>query len=141
VQVFDACEVIRETECAYPDQEETVIHRHWRMGPAIAALAVALVLVAGAQAGPTPQLPAALQLSDPALASYRGGTAGLAPTNPAALGKTRLDPSSDASTAYLAYLAKQHAAFQLSLTKALGRTVEMPITPFHSRVYGLTKGP
>jgi subtilisin family serine protease len=143
------------------------------MSAAAATLVVVLVLVAGAQAGSTPQLsvpqapqvaavtgtvtaqvatvtdlithvvgsivptqavaPTGLaqyivQLSDPPLASYRGGIAGLAPTNPEALGQTRLDAKSDASKAYLAYLAQQHTAFQVSLTKALGRAVSMPIT-------------
>lgn len=52
-----------------------------------------------------------VRLADPPLASYRGGIAGLAPTNPAALGQTKLDVDSPASLAYLAHLDAQHQAF------------------------------
>ena len=67
-----------------------------------------------------------VQLTDPPLASYRGGVAGLAPTNPSTLGAVRLDPKSAASKAYLDYLAGKQSGVQGSLQTALGRTVSFP---------------
>lgn len=71
-----------------------------------------------------------VQLSDPPLASYRGGIAGLPATNPGTIGQRKLDPSSPASKAYLAYLAQRQSAFEVSLTKTLARPVSLP---FHYR--------
>jgi minor extracellular serine protease Vpr len=45
-----------------------------------------------------------VQLSDPALALYKGGISNLAPTSPEAIGKIKLDVNSPASVAYIAYL-------------------------------------
>lgn len=69
-----------------------------------------------------------VQLTDPPLASYRGGNAGLAPTNPATLGATRLDPKSAASKAYLDYLAGKEGAVKGALQTTVGRTVSFPYT-------------
>lgn len=67
-----------------------------------------------------------VQLADPPLASYRGGIAGLAPTNPATLGAVRLDPKSAASKAYLDYLAGKQSSVRTALQTALGRAVSFP---------------
>jgi len=64
-----------------------------------------------------------VRLADAPLASYRGGIAGLAATNPAARGEVKLDPASAASKAYLQLLATKHAAFENAMTAALGRSV------------------
>lgn len=66
-----------------------------------------------------------VQLDAPALASYRGGVAGLAPTNPAELGETRLDVDSAASRAYLKHLAVRHTAAEAGIESAVGRQVEV----------------
>lgn len=111
----------------------------------LGALGVMLVLAVGSQAGTGAQVSQVLalagptaavttpeqyivQLSDPPLSSYRGGIAGLAPTNPEALGQRKLDPTSAASKAYLTYLSQQHAAFVTRLTQALARPVSQPFT-------------
>ncbi len=103
--------------------------RAWRIA-ALLGLAVALATtLASAQAG------AALgtdryivRLSEPPLASYRGGIAGLAATNPAATGSARLNPASPASKAYLDHLSTRHAAVRTAMQAALGRTVAVPFT-------------
>ena len=103
--------------------------RAWRVA-ALLGLAVALATtLASAQAG------AALgtdryiaRLSEPPPASYRGGIAGLAATNPAATGSARLNPASPASKAYLDHLSTRHAAVRAAMQAALGRTVEVPFT-------------
>lgn len=66
-----------------------------------------------------------IRLADPPLASYRGGITGLAPTNPATLGRVKLDANSPASRAYLDYLSLQQAAFRTSMEQALGRAVQV----------------
>jgi Peptidase inhibitor I9/Subtilase family len=94
---------------------------------ALVALGVLLTLAVGSQAGAAPAGRYIVQLDDPPLASYRGGIAGLQATNPGALGQTRLDPTSAAAKAYLAYLAQKQSAFQSTLTQTLGRAVSVPI--------------
>src|SRR5258705_4460790 len=112
-----------------PLGRDLLTHRPWRPGAVLTALAVVLVLVVGSQAGAAPSIGRYIvQLSDPPLASYRGGVTGLQATNPSALGKTRLDVSSPASQAYLSYLDKQQASFRTPLTQALGRTVTVPFS-------------
>jgi hypothetical protein len=68
------------------------------------ALAAALTLIAATVGAGTGTAAAGdtyiVQLADPPLASYTGGLAGLAATNPAALGQVKLDPKSPASRAY-----------------------------------------
>jgi len=66
-----------------------------------------------------------VKLSDPPLASYRGGLAGLAPTNPEALGKVKLNVDSPASLAYLGYLAGRHQAVGTAMTAVLGGAVDV----------------
>ena len=65
-----------------------------------------------------------VQLSDPPLASYRGGVPGLAATNPAARGEVKLSPTSTASRAYLDYLSTKQAGFLAAAAQALGRPVD-----------------
>jgi len=77
----------------------------------LAMLAGFVLLAVGSQAGAgAPLQRYIVQLSDPPLASYRGGVPGLAATNPAALGAVKLDPASPASRAYLNYLDQRQTA-------------------------------
>jgi subtilisin family serine protease len=69
-----------------------------------------------------------VRLADAPLASYRGGIAGLAATNPAKIGAVKLNPSSDASVAYLHYLDDQHASFLDRAGQAFGRTLTPAFT-------------
>ena len=102
-----------------------------RPRPAARALIppVALTALTAALLLPAPVASAAetsdyvVQLADAPLASYRGGVAGLAPTNPGALGEVRLDVDSAASEAYLAHLASVHGAVEAALEAAIGRDV------------------
>jgi hypothetical protein len=103
-----------------------------RTGIAVLALAATLSLaavMAGAQAraaGDTDLY--IVQLADPPLASYTGGIAGLAATNPAALGEVKLDASSPASKAYLAHLDSRRQAVLSAAKAALGRDVATRFT-------------
>jgi subtilisin family serine protease len=105
-----------------------VTHRVWKAGGTLAVLGVLLlVLAVGSQAGATLDR-YIVQLSDPPLASYRGGISGLQATNPATIGAVKLDTSSAASKAYLNYLAQKQAAFQGALAQTLGHSVSVPIS-------------
>jgi subtilisin family serine protease len=92
----------------------------------VSVIAVALLATAfvGAQAGASSSAPYIVQLSDPPLASYRGGISGLEATNPAARGEVKLDPPSAASRAYLDYLRGRQSSFLTNAQLALGRTLE-----------------
>jgi subtilisin family serine protease len=106
-----------------------VNHRRWKGVATLVVLGATLVLAIGSQAGAAPAVGQYIvQLSDPPLASYRGGIAGLAATNPATLGVRKLDPTSAASKAYLTYLSQQQAAFAHALTQSLARPVELPLS-------------
>lgn len=61
----------------------------------------------------------------PALASYRGGLAGLAPTAAAVLGALRLDAQSNAALAYLDFLELEQTALIKLAEAALGRTLNV----------------
>jgi subtilisin family serine protease len=95
----------------------------WRI-LAVLGLAVALATtLASAQAGAAAATERYIvKLDDAPLASYRGGIAGLAATNPAAIGAVKLDPTSAASKAYVDYLAGRQSAVLAALTAAIGRT-------------------
>lgn len=95
--------------------------RSIRTAGTVAVLGALLVLAIGAQAGAASLSGYIVQLSDPPLASYRGGVPGLAATNPATIGATKLDPSSPASKAYLSYLSQQQQAFLTTLAATIGR--------------------
>ncbi|MEX2211958.1 MAG: S8 family peptidase [Gaiellaceae bacterium] len=99
---------------------------------AVVVLAVALglaVMTAGAQTSTAAATDTYIvQLADPPLASYTGGIAGLAATNPAASGQVKLDPSSAASKAYLSYLGSRHSAVKTAMSIALGRSVSTQFT-------------
>ncbi|HWH05682.1 MAG TPA: S8 family serine peptidase, partial [Gaiellaceae bacterium] len=97
------------------------------------ALAVAVALAttiasAGAVTAATPLERYIVKLADPPLASYRGGIAGLAATNPAARGETKLDPASAASRAYLDYLTTQQTAVRQSIATKLLRAPAVDFT-------------
>jgi subtilisin family serine protease len=55
----------------------------------------------------------------PPLALYSGGIAGLAPTNPAARGEVKLNPTSAASVAYLRHLRNERAALIQTIEASL----------------------
>jgi hypothetical protein len=67
-------------------------------------------------------------LNDAPLASYKGGIEGLAPTNPAAQGRQKLDPRSPESRAYLGYLEQQQADFIARASRTLGRPLDVLYT-------------
>jgi uncharacterized repeat protein (TIGR01451 family) len=67
-------------------------------------------------------------LEDAPVASYQGGVAGLAPTNPAAQGRSKLDLQSPESQAYLRYLEQQQADVILRMDRTLNRQVEVVYT-------------
>jgi subtilisin family serine protease len=100
-----------------------------RLAGSLAVLALLAMLAVGSQAGATAPLHRyVIQLSDSPLASYRGGVPGLAATNPATLGATKLDPTSAASRAYLSYLSQKQTAFGSTLAQTLGHAVAFPFT-------------
>ena len=95
----------------------------------LAVLVAITLLTLGSQAGAGSSLHRyIIRLTDPSLASYRGGIPGLAPTNPATVGTAKLDPTSTASRAYLNYLSQKQTAFSTTLSQALGRPVAVPFT-------------
>ena len=61
----------------------------------------------------------------PSLAQYTGGIAGLAATSPEATGAARLNPNSNASKAYLAYLDGVHDGLIAAIESELGQNVEV----------------
>jgi subtilisin family serine protease len=94
---------------------------------ALAALATVALLGAGSQAtAGAPLHRYIIQLTDSPLASYRGGVPGLAATNPAARGQSKLDPTSAPSRAYLGYLERRQTAFRATLAHSVGRPVAIP---------------
>jgi subtilisin family serine protease len=105
----------------------TVKHHSFKLAALLAIVGAIAVLAVGSDAGAGTALNRyIIQLSDPALASYRGGVPGLAATNPATLGAAKLDASSASSKAYLSYLSQKQSAFASSLGQALGRPVDVP---------------
>jgi subtilisin family serine protease len=108
--------------------EANVSQRLLKVGGALAVVGVLVALTVGSQAGAAPVSGYIVQLSDSPLASYGGGIAGLAPTKPSALGAVKLDPSSAASKAYLAYLTQKQTAFQTTLASTLGRSATATIS-------------
>jgi subtilisin family serine protease len=66
-----------------------------------------------------------VQLTDPSLASYTGGIAGLAATSPEATGARKLDADSPASRAYLQHLTDKQTQFTAELSQKLDRSVEV----------------
>jgi subtilisin family serine protease len=95
----------------------------------LAAALGAVVLALGAHAGTAAATDRYIvQLTDPPLASYTGGVAGLAATNPAANGQVKLNAESAASKAYLAYLDTRQAAVETAISTALGRSITTQFT-------------
>ena len=66
-----------------------------------------------------------VQLEEPALASYRGGIAGLRATSPEATGRDRLDVDSGASRAYVDHLSRRQQELGRDLESMLGRDVKV----------------
>jgi subtilisin family serine protease len=96
----------------------------WRVLGVLALAAVAATTLASAQAGAAAGTERYIvKLADAPLASYRGGIAGLAATNPAAIGAVKLDPTSAASKVYVDFLAGKQNALLAALTTAIGRSV------------------
>ena len=69
-----------------------------------------------------------VQLQDAPLPSYRGDIKGLAATNPAVRGESKLDANAPASLAYLDYLAKEQAKAIAEVDAALGRSLDILYT-------------
>jgi subtilisin family serine protease len=66
-----------------------------------------------------------VQFTEPSLASYTGGIAGLAATSPEATGARKLDANSPASRAYIQYLTDNQNQFAAELSQNLDRSVEV----------------
>jgi hypothetical protein len=66
-----------------------------------------------------------VQLSDPSISLYTGGISGLAATSPQAIGGHRLDPSTPASQAYLAYLNGQQQKLVSTMQATFGHSIEV----------------
>jgi len=66
-----------------------------------------------------------VRLADSAVASYMGGTAGLAATSNKATGANVLDTNSEASTNYASYLRKNQAAFIAECEAAFGHKINV----------------
>lgn len=66
-----------------------------------------------------------VRFSEDSLAMYRGGVAGLAPTNARSLGARKLDARSPASRAYLDFLAQRQTVHLDTIEQHLGRAVEV----------------
>lgn len=66
-----------------------------------------------------------VRLQDASLAAYRGGVAGLRATSPEITGARRLDPTSNDSQAYLAYLSGKQGELLRGMSLAFGRSVEV----------------
>jgi subtilisin family serine protease len=77
-----------------------------------------------------------VRLTEPPLARYRGGLAGLAPTHARTLGRRRLDPGSSASRAYLHFLDRRHDQIRASIDARCGRAVPV-LRRFRAAVNGL----
>ncbi|HEX9437278.1 MAG TPA: S8 family serine peptidase [Candidatus Limnocylindria bacterium] len=75
--------------------------------------------------------------TDAPLALYRGAIVGLDATNPEARGEARLDPTSTASQAYLAYLDAQRTALVAAMTVALARPVSVTFA-YSYAIFGLS---
>lgn len=105
------------------------LSRATRVGAVLAAFAALVLIVPQAAAHVRPNAAEGprsryiLRLAEPPLASYVGGIAGLAPTNPRVLGQTRLDAASPAAVAYLSHLALRQAQVRSQLALAFGRPV------------------
>ena len=103
---------------------------------ALATAAVVLMSIGSAQADSSGLSLYIVKLADQPLAGYRGGVPGLAATNPAARGETKLDPTNAASRAYLDYLSTKQTSFLTSASQALGRTV-VPVFSYRYAYNGL----
>jgi uncharacterized repeat protein (TIGR01451 family) len=66
-----------------------------------------------------------IKLEDAALASYRGGVAGLRATNPEARGEAKLDTKSADSVTYLSYLEDKQTQFIVAMEQAVARPVNV----------------
>ena len=64
------------------------------------------------------------------LATYSGNLAGLAATAPQVRGEQRLNPRSNASRAYLDFLAQRHGAYLTAMQQKIGRA---PVVIFDYR--------
>jgi subtilisin family serine protease len=77
-----------------------------------------------------------VRLTEPSLARYRGGLAGLEPTHARTLGRRELDPRSPASRAYLRFLDRRHDQIRASIEGRCGRAVPV-MRRFRAAVNGL----
>lgn len=77
-----------------------------------------------------------VELEEPSLATYTGGTAALRPTSPQVTGADRLDVEAPASRAYLAHLDDRHDGLRAAIDDELGRDVEV-VFEYRNVVNGL----
>ena len=73
-----------------------------------------------------------IRLTDPPVASYRGGIEGFEATNPAARNETKLDAQSSASLAYQGYLEGKQSEFLAAAENALGRDIVVRFSYQHA---------
>ncbi|WP_109472288.1 S8 family serine peptidase [Ornithinimicrobium cavernae] len=78
-----------------------------------------------------------VRLAESPLATYQGGTEGLAATSPQVTGESSLDPDSAESRAYLEHLAELQEDAGLEIESLLGRDVEVTDSYTHA-LNGLT---
>ena len=93
--------------------------------PALSAAKPHATQVINETAGATEPALYIVRLQDPALASYKGGIAGLAATSPRVTGAVRLDVAAPASQAYLSFLEAQQQTAIVAVEQRLGRPVEV----------------
>ena len=77
-----------------------------------------------------------VRLTEPPLARYAGGVAGLEPTHARTLGRRKLDPRSSASRAYLRFLDRRQDRIRASIEARCGRAVPV-LRRFQAAVNGL----
>ncbi len=117
--------------------------RHRKMLSVLAG-GIMLQLACGEPAMASPDPPDVLDLSlkgrivlltEPSLARYRGGLAGLEPTHARTLGQHKLDPRSPASRAYLRFLDRRQDQIRTVMEARCGRTVPV-LRRFRAAVNG-----
>jgi len=119
----------------------------WKVLPVLAG-GLMLQLAGGEPALARPDQPGAddgaletwiVRLTEPPLARYAGGLAGLEPTHARTLGRRKLDPRSSASRAYLRFLDRRHDRIRASIEARCGRAVPV-LRRFRAAVNGMAVG-
>lgn len=113
-----------------PDSRSTAPFRAGFLSRFLLVLALAITvpgIAAGVVgAGTPPERSTYIVLGDaPALASYRGSIAGLAPTSPGVTGAESLDAQAPASKAYRAYVGREQRTLLAEMAEELDRTPDV----------------